>query len=181
MDVHRGGRLLHGPQQGQVSVAGVSGMDAALQANFGRAAVPGLERASGDLLEREVVRPTAQIIAQLALGECAEAAGIAAHVGVIDVAVDHVTDDIAAGPGAQRIGGGADLLDLRTSRGEQPNDIVCCQSLSSGCPIEQSCKTAKFARDRAAIYSLSPRARGEGRRWNDRARNPGILARESLR
>ena len=160
--VHSRHRLLHGAQQGQIGVAGVGRMNAALQADLGGAAVPGLDRAPGDLVQREVVGPAAQIIAQLSFRECAEAASIAADVGVIDVAIDHVADDVAAGPGAQRVGGGADLLDLRTARREQADDVVRFEPLASGRTIKQPYKTAKFGRERAAVCSLSPQGRGMG-------------------
>src|SRR6266508_1626210 len=112
-------------------------MNAALQADFGRAALPCLDGAARDLLEREVVRPAAQVVAQLALRECAEAAGVAADVGVIDVAINHVMDDVAAYLRAQRVGGRADLLDFGTARREQAHDIVRSAPVARARPSEE--------------------------------------------
>ena len=56
-----GTAALHGAADVEIGLAGVVGMDAALQADFGGAALPGLARAAHDLLEREVVGRAAQV------------------------------------------------------------------------------------------------------------------------
>jgi hypothetical protein len=58
------------------------------------------------------------VIVQLALGKGAEAARVAAHVGVVDVAVDHVGDHVAVHRRAQRVGGGADFAELVATGGK---------------------------------------------------------------
>ena len=55
MDVHVGSRLLHGVDEVEIGLARVAGMDAALQAHFGGAALPRLATRCGDLLQPEVV------------------------------------------------------------------------------------------------------------------------------
>jgi hypothetical protein len=65
-------------------------MDAALEAHFRGAAIPGLNDATLDFLERKIVRRPAQIFAELALGEGAEFATIITDIGVVDVARDDV-------------------------------------------------------------------------------------------
>src|SRR5262249_9466789 len=84
-----------GARDREVGLAGILGMDAALQADLGGAAIPRLLAAATDLIEVEIIGPAAQVLAQLALGEGAELAAIVANVGVVDVAVDDVADDIA--------------------------------------------------------------------------------------
>ena len=74
----------------EICLAGIVRMDAALHADFGRAALPRLLRAARDLVEREIVGPAAQILAELALREGAELAAEVADVGVVDVAVDDI-------------------------------------------------------------------------------------------
>src|SRR5262245_65858599 len=126
-------------------------MNAALQADFGCAALPGLDRASCDLLERKIVGSAAQVLAELALRECAEAARIAADVCVIDVAIDDVVDDVPARPGAQRIGGGADLVDLRSARSKQADEVVRLKPVAGRGAVEQIAQSVRSGRDGAAI------------------------------
>ena len=83
-------------QMREISLAAVIRMDAALEADLGRASLPGLGRAAHDFVEREVVRRAPQRLMRLALGEGAERAAVGADVGVVDVAVDDVADDVAA-------------------------------------------------------------------------------------
>ena len=104
MDMHARDRLAHGAADIEVMLAGVLGMDAALHADFGGAAVPRLARAPHDLLRGEVVGRAAQVGRELALGEGAEAAAEVADVGVVDVAHDGVGDRVAHHVLAQRIG-----------------------------------------------------------------------------
>jgi hypothetical protein len=74
--------------------------DAALQADFDRAALGGLAAAAHDFLEREIVGPPAQALVRLALGECTECAAIETNIGVVDVAGDDVAHALAASLGA---------------------------------------------------------------------------------
>ena len=90
-----GRRHLHRLDDGEIGVAGVAGMDAALQADLGGAALPGLARARRDLVEVEIVGLVAVAEAVPALGEGAELAAVGADVGVVDVAVDDVGDGVA--------------------------------------------------------------------------------------
>ena len=88
VDVGHG--VLRGLHDAEVGLAGVARMDAALHADFGRAALVGLAHPPGDLAMVEIVGRPAQAVAQLALGERAEPARERADVRVVDVAVDHV-------------------------------------------------------------------------------------------
>src|SRR5688572_30203348 len=81
---------------GGVVVAGESRVDAALQANLGRAPIPRLPRAPDDLVERDEVRRTSQVRCEAALREGAEAAAEVADVRVLDVPRHDVADLIAA-------------------------------------------------------------------------------------
>src|ERR1700757_926320 len=92
---------LDGAADRKISGACVVGMDAALQAHFRGAALPGLAAAALDLLEREIIGAAAQIGGELALREGAELAAEVADVGVVDVAVDHIGDAVAVDPPTQ--------------------------------------------------------------------------------
>ncbi len=85
----------------RVVVAGERGMDPALEADLGRAALPSLPRAADDLLERNEVRRPAQVPRQLPLRERAEAAAEVADVRVLDVPGHDVRDLVAAGLAAE--------------------------------------------------------------------------------
>ena len=90
VDVRR--RRFDRPADVEIGLAGVVRVDAALQADLGRAPLPGFAGAARDLLEIHLVGHAAKILGQLALGERAEAAVEVADVGVVDVAIDHVAD-----------------------------------------------------------------------------------------
>ena len=121
--VHVRQRRLDRAADVEIGRAGVVGMDAALQAHLGGAAIPRFPRAAHDFVQVEVVRRAAQRLVRLALGERAELAAVVADVGVVDVAVDDVAHDVAADRLAQRIGRGDDMLVVGVARGEQPDDF----------------------------------------------------------
>src|SRR6202040_2838262 len=98
-------RLFDGAADVEVGGAGVFRVDAALQADFGGAALPGLLAAPDDLVHVEIVGPAAQILAELALREGAELAAEIADVGVVDVAGDDIGDRVAIDRAAQPVGG----------------------------------------------------------------------------
>src|SRR5205085_7211631 len=78
-----------------VVVAVEAGVDPALEADLDGAALPRLVAASEDLLDRDEVRRSAQVLGELALRERAEPAAEVADVGVVDVARDDVADLVA--------------------------------------------------------------------------------------
>ena len=73
----------------------VIGMNSALQADFDRAAIPGLDRPALDFLQAEIVRPSAQVCAELSFRERTELAAVVADVRIVDVARDHIAHGIA--------------------------------------------------------------------------------------
>ena len=93
-------------------------MDAALEADFGRASLPGLGRAADDFIDSKVIGRATQRLMRLALGEGAERAAIGAYVGVVDVAVDDVADGVAADSSAKLIGCGDNAAVIRVARRE---------------------------------------------------------------
>ena len=99
-----------------VVVAGEGRVDPALEADLGRAALPGLARAADDLVERDEVRRAAQVRRQPALREGAEAAAEVADVRVLDVPRDDVADLVAAHLAPEPVGGGEDALALVAAR-----------------------------------------------------------------
>src|SRR4051794_24289934 len=123
-------RLFDGPTHGKIGGAGVFRVDAALQADLGGAALPGLLAAPDDLVHVEVVRLPAQILAELALREGAELAAEIADIRVVDVAGDDVGHRVAVHLTAQPIGGGADNVELVPARLEQADDIRFGQRLA---------------------------------------------------
>ena len=90
-------------------------MDAALEADLGRAALPGLLGAADDLLERNEVRRPAQVPRQPPLRERAEAAAEIADVRVLDVPGHDVRHVIAAGLPPEPIRSGKHPLHLAAS------------------------------------------------------------------
>jgi hypothetical protein len=106
----------------QIGLPGVGGMDAALQAYLGGAGPARLHRAPRDLLEVEKIGRPAQVVRAAALGEGAEAALIAADVGVVDVAVDDEANGVAAGFPAQPIGGLQQRVQFLAARLEKRDD-----------------------------------------------------------
>ena len=97
-------------------------MDAALHADFGGSPVPGLGDAAADLVEVEVVGPAAQVLGEPALGEGAELAFEVADIGVVDVAVHHIGDNVAREPRADPVGRLGDGVEVIVAGLEQPHD-----------------------------------------------------------
>ena len=94
VDMNIGRGFTHGLQHRQIGVAVIVGMDAPLQADFGRAAIPGFRRAPSDLGIVEPVGGAAHRL-RTALGKGAEAAFVEADIGVVDVAVDGIGQSVA--------------------------------------------------------------------------------------
>ena len=93
VDVHLRHPALHRGDQVEVGRARELGVDAALHAHLGRAELPRLLGAVGDLVQRQRVR----VGVGAPLGERAEPAADVADVGEVDVAVDDVGDLVADG------------------------------------------------------------------------------------
>ena len=130
--VHVGRRRLHRLDDGEIGVAGVAGLDAALQAHLGGAARPGFRRARRDLGHVQIVGLVAMAEIVPALGEGAELAAVGADVGVVDVAVDDVGDGVADALGAQLVGRPADGREVRPARVEQRHDVRLVQADAVG-------------------------------------------------
>src|SRR5215468_10937825 len=82
----------------QIRFPGVFRMDSPLQAHLSRAALPGFLDPPRNLRKIEIIRPAAQIFAELALGERAELAAEIADIRVVDVARHDVADNFAVDP-----------------------------------------------------------------------------------
>src|SRR6516225_7085723 len=123
MDVDPRHRLLDRPAERDIGGAGVFRMDAALQADFGRATRPGLFDAPDDLNAVKVIGPAAQVFAELTLREGAELAAKIADVGVVDVAGHDIADGIAIDPLPQLVGSVAYRGEGRAACLEELNDV----------------------------------------------------------
>src|SRR5580765_2560636 len=106
-------------------------MDSALQADLGRAALPGLLAAAHDLFVRHEVRRAAQVRRQLSLREGAEPAAEVADVRVLDVARDNVGHLVAADLAPELIGGRKNAVALVAPRAEQAHDFLLAELCTS--------------------------------------------------
>ena len=104
VDVQLGHGVLDRADDRDVVVAVEAGMDPALEADLGGAALPGLDGAPDDLRVRDEVGLAAQVRRELPLREGAEAAAEVADVRVLDVPGDDVGDRRRRSPraGARR-------------------------------------------------------------------------------
>ena len=101
MDVHARDGVLHGAENVAVVELGKIARQAALDADFGGAELPGFHGLPRHVVERVEV----SVGLARAAAEGAEFASHKTDVGEIDVAVDHVGDDVAGEFGAQDVGG----------------------------------------------------------------------------
>src|SRR6202011_4814315 len=92
VDMHPRDFRFHRPQQGEICIAGIVRIDAALHTHLGGATVPGLARPTRHFCVREVIRISPQLLAHFSLREGAEAAFERAYVRVVDIAIDDVTN-----------------------------------------------------------------------------------------
>ena len=128
MDMNLWRGRMHGLQNAQIGIARIARGDAALKADFSGAAVPSFAHALSNFLMGEVVGPVAIALRQTALGEGAKAAAIGADIGVVDVAVDHVSNCVADAARAQFIRRRDNLCIGACARGKQLRDggLVAC-------------------------------------------------------
>ena len=145
-------------------------MDAALEAYLGRASLPSLCRAAHDFLKRQVIGRTAQRLMRLTLGKGAELAAIGAHVGIVDVAVDDVADNIAARRPAKFIGRGNDAAVVGVARREQPHDLRQTQAVAGLSAFDD---VLNRRINRARVNRRCPRS-------DRRARRPMVVTRQTL-
>ena len=102
----------------------------------------------GDVVQGQQVRLAAQVQRQRALGEPAERALEGAHVGVVDVAVDHVGDGVPDRLPSQLVGQLGDRGDLRPAGPEQGDDLRLADLLTGPDAGEHLGTTrARFAAD----------------------------------
>ncbi len=157
-----GHRVADGPHDFRVVVAGEAGMDAALQANLGRASLPRLLAASHDLVHRHEVGGPAQVLGELSFRERAETALEVAHVRVLDVPRDDVGHHVAVHVTPQAIRSREDSLALGAARGEEAHELVLAELMA-----------VELERERVAA--------DEERNVDRLARGPTIFAREAVR
>src|ERR1700738_5475247 len=86
----------HRPEQGEICIPGIVRIDTALPPHLGGATVPCLARPARHFCVREVIRISPQLLAHFSLREGAKAALEGAYVRVVDIAIDDITNHIAA-------------------------------------------------------------------------------------
>ena len=118
--------------------------------------------AAHDFIQPQIIGAAAQIFAQLAFGKGAELAFEITHIGIIDVAVDHIAHHIAADPRAQIIGGLADGGEIRPARLKQGYDFRLRQASAAAGLIDQT--TDDLAGRAFRALALAARQIGGGRR-----------------
>lgn len=92
-----------------------------------------------DLRHLEIIGPSAQVLAHLALGECAERLAFErADVGVVDVARDDVAHNVAIHLAAQIVGRTADRGKVIAARPEQGDDFALVQALAARCALSST-------------------------------------------
>ena len=153
VDVHAGDGGLHRAEDVEVEVAVEGGVDAALQAHLGGPAFGGLDGALGDVVEGQQVRGAAQVQRQRSLGEPAERAPEGAHVGVVDVAVDHVGDGVPDRLPAQVVGHRGDRGDLRATGAEEGDDLGLADLLARS-DARRAPRRRRRHRDSSAIQRV---------------------------
>ncbi len=170
MDVDTGSCGLRSTADVEIGLAREARMDAALQADLGRPAVPGFRGTAGYFVQVDDIRGPAQVIARLALGKGAERAVIEADVGVVDIPGDDVGDGVADLDTAQFVGGLADSLEVGVAGPEERYHVVFRQPPAVACPVQDTPETV--------VGRRAPRRGRSGepfRRRYRRARGPRLL------
>src|ERR1700722_13850784 len=118
----------HRPKQGEICISGIVRIDAALHTHLGGATVPGLARPARYFCVREVIRISPQLLAQFSLRESAEAAFEGAYVRVVDIAIDDITNHIAALTLTQFVGIFANGIEISGTSGKHCDDVILRQA-----------------------------------------------------
>ena len=175
--------LLHRPGDVEVVVAVEVGVDPALEADLGRAALDRLDHAALHLGEVEQVRVAAQVQRQRTLRERAEPALERADVRVVDVAVADERDVVADDVAPELVGDGGDLADLRTACAEQRDDLGLVDGLAGAHAVEHLGDPPTRCRASTATSvgpSSTPVDADEDRRRDVATARPRVVAREAL-
>ena len=136
-------------------------MDAALKADFGAAALPRLDRASGHFADVEQVGGAAQVFRETALRKGAKAAAEVADVRVVDVPADDVRDVVADPLASSLVGESGQECDLGSARAQHRLNVLDVKRLLRFC----TCESAGEGRGDAALEiwrSVPPRHRWLG-------------------
>ena len=172
----RGRDLLHRARDVDVVVAVEVGMDAALEAHLGRAALDRLDHAALHLLHLDEVGLPAQVERERTLRERAEPALERADVRVVDVAVAHEGDLVADDLAPQLVGDLRDPRDLGAAR----RSSVTISSMPTSSPASTPASTSPTGSSRAVRRppTGTPAARAQADRRIEivAPRRPGAVA-----
>ena len=127
VDMHTGGCTAHGGQNIEIGLPGVIRMNTALHTDFSGSALPGLDTPPGDSFSTDIVGTAAQVFTQLALGERTELAFEVTDIGVVDIAIDHIANGIAAALSPQLIGLADKVSEVISPAVEQPRYVALVQ------------------------------------------------------
>ena len=122
--MHLGHNLLNGMTNIQISLTGIFRMDAALQANFGGAAVIRFSRSPHNFFMRQVIGPAPKVFTHLAFREGAELTFEITHVGIINISINTIGHLIADQMLSDRIGRLGNMGYFVPSRLKQPDNFT---------------------------------------------------------
>src|SRR5579859_1458887 len=108
-------------------------MNTTLHADFTAAAFPVFACPSNHFIQRQIIGRPTQIFAQLPFAKGAELAAEVADIGIVDVAVDRVRDDIAIDLLTQSIGCLADSREIGPARLEEAYNLLLAEILARSC------------------------------------------------
>ena len=154
-----------------VVVARERRVDAALEADLGRAPLPRLHGAAHDLVERNEEGGAAQVLGELPLREGAEAALEVTDVRVLDVPRHDVRDLVAADLAPEPVGRREHALALGSAGLEEPLELRRDRARRPSARAEARRGGRGTARSRARREPSDPRGRARARRT--RGARPG--------
>ena len=120
-----------------VRFPGVFRVDAPLQADLRGPPGPGFLHPPGDFFPGKIVGPASKVLRQFALGKGAELAFEIAHVGVIDIPVDHVAHRSSGVGVPQPVGALAHGGEVIAAGLKQGDDGAFAERLPGFCPGEE--------------------------------------------
>src|SRR5947208_16613982 len=95
MNMYLRQNLLDSPTHAQIRLTSIFWVNAALHTDLGSSTLPCLFRTPDDLIQCKIIGGPTQILAELAFGKGTELATKITNIGVVDVPVHNVRNDIS--------------------------------------------------------------------------------------